>query len=125
MIVWYTLIDEFLANRICRFFFGRKHSFPQLWRTRRFQLFNHHIIEQLSLLEKHRLVKAINPLPKGISRDIETLNNLRNGLAHSFFPENLRSAKPIWKGKDIFTIEGITLLDADMQAIFQYFWPSE
>jgi hypothetical protein len=125
VIVWYTLIDEFLANRICRFFFGRTRSFPQLWRTKRFRLFNHHVIEQLSLLEKLRLVKAIDKLPKAISSDIESLNNLRNGLAHSFFPENLRSAKPIWKGKDVFSLDGITRLDADMQAAFNYFWPDE
>jgi hypothetical protein len=123
--VWYTLIDEFLANRICRYFFGRKRSFPELWRTKRFQLFNHHVIEQLSLLEKHRLAKAIRSLPKPVSRDIEALNILRNGLAHSFFPENLKSAKPIWKGKDIFTLEGITQLDTDMQALFTFFWPGE
>jgi hypothetical protein len=42
---------------------------------------------------KLRLVKAI----------IEPLNAVRNGLTHAFFPENLRSSKPIWNGKDIFT----------------------
>src|SRR2546427_6840671 len=121
VIVSYTLIDEFLANRICRFFFGKKRSFPALWRTKKFQLFNYHVIEVLSLLEKLRLAKAIAPTPKPIAKDIENLNALRNGLAHSFFPENLRFAKPVWKGKDVFSLDGFRRFDEDMQGVFDHF----
>ncbi len=125
VIVWYTLVDELLTNRICRYFFGRKRSFPQLWRTKRFQLFNYHVIEQLSLLSKLRLVKAISPIPKPLAAHIEKLNVLRNGLAHSFFPENLRSARPMWKGRDVFSIGGLRGLEADLQVVFAHFLPDE
>jgi hypothetical protein len=41
-------------------------------------------------------------LPTKIYKDLVALNELRNGLAHSFFPEN-RRVKPGWKGADIFS----------------------
>jgi hypothetical protein len=90
VIVWYTLIDEHLNMVICHYFFGRKRKFAQLWKTKRFRLFNHYILEDLYLLQKLRLVRSIRPVPKSIVRTIELLNALRNGLAHSFFPQNLR-----------------------------------
>jgi hypothetical protein len=121
VIVWYTLVDEFLTNRICRFFFGKRRSSIHLWRTKRFKLFNYHVIERLSLLAKLSLAKAISPIPKAVAADIEQLNALRNGLAHAFFPENLRSAKPVWKGKDVFTIDGLRRLELDLQNVFAYF----
>jgi hypothetical protein len=52
---------------------------------------------------------------------IEPLNALRNGLTHAFFPENLRSSKPIWNGKNIFTAEGLTLFIEDMSKISDFF----
>jgi hypothetical protein len=66
-------------------------------------------------------VKAIYKVPKAIAANIEALNALRNGLAHAFFPENLRSAKPVYKGKDIFTIDGLTRFIADMGAVHDFF----
>jgi hypothetical protein len=125
VVVWYTLIDEFLTNRVCRFFFGKKRSFPALWRTKRFTFFNYYVIEQMSLLPKLRLVKAASGIPKGIAADIERLNMLRNGLAHSFFPENLRSAKPLWKGKNVFGLDGFKQLHADAHKIFAHFREDE
>ena len=125
IIAWYTLVDEFLTNRICRYFFGKKRTFPQLWRTKKFQVFNYHIIESISLLAKLRLVKAISPIPKSLAADIEQLNFLRNGLAHSFFPENLRSSKPFWKGKNVFSIDGLRCLESDLNKVFTYFYLDE
>src|SRR5438876_10154883 len=57
VILFYTLVDEFLGMEIRRFFFGRRRTFPQLWRTKRFRFFNYHILEELSLLPKLRLAK--------------------------------------------------------------------
>ncbi len=123
--MWYTLIDEFLANRICRYFFGVERSFPQLWRTTKFRRFNHFIVETLTLLEKLRLAREIKPIPKAICQDIERLNALRNGMAHSFFPENLRTLKPLWKGQDVFSIGGLRVLEADMNKVTSYFFRRE
>jgi len=121
IVIQYTLIDEHLNVRLCRYFFGRTKSFLQLWRAKRFKNFNHYVLEQLSLLEKLRFAKAITPIPKGVSVAIERINDLRNGLAHSFFPENLRRSRRLYKGKDIFSTEGISSLIDDMAKISEFF----
>jgi len=125
IIVWYTIIDEFLTNRICRYFFGKKKKFEILWKTKKFQNFNYYIIEQLYLLQKLRLAKSISKIPKNVAADIEKLSVLRNGIAHTFFPENLRSSKPNWKGKDVFKFEGIKLLSEDISKIYAVFYRDE
>jgi hypothetical protein len=52
------------------------------------------IITRDTLLDEHlNLAK----MPKGVVGDIERLNALRNGLAHAFFPENLKRSEPEWK----------------------------
>jgi len=124
VIVWYTLVDEFLNTRLVHYFFGRKRRFQQLWRTKRFRLFNHHLLEELSLLQKLRFARAIKAIPKPIVSDIERLNALRNGLAHAFFPENLKKVKPEWKGRSILTIDALHQFADDMQDVFNYFLPT-
>lgn len=119
VILWYTVVDEFLNDEICHYYFGRKRSFISLWKTKRFQLFNHYILEELYPLQKLRLVKAIRQVPKAVSRNIEALNILRNGLAHAFFPENLRKSKPLWKGKSIFSLDGAKQFQDDMLTIHE------
>jgi hypothetical protein len=118
--MWHTLIDEFLANQMCRHFFGVRRTFPQLWRTTKFRHFNHFIVEALTLLEKLRLARTINPIPKTVWQDVERLNALRNGLAHAFFPENLRTLKPLWRGRDVFSVDGLRVLEADMRRVISY-----
>jgi hypothetical protein len=123
VIVSYTLTDEHLNVRIAHFFFGKNRSFIKLWKTKPFRLFNHHVLEELPLMAKLRFVKSISKIPKGVAADIERLNALRNGLAHAFFPENLRRSKPEWKGKKIFSVEGLRSFLEDMRKIDSYFLP--
>jgi hypothetical protein len=103
----FTMVDELLNTAMCHYFFGKQKSSIQLWKTKKFQIFNHHILEELHPLQKLRLVKAVGQVPAGISQDLERLCALRNGLAHTFFPENLRKSRPQWKGKDIFSLARI------------------
>jgi hypothetical protein len=121
-VIWdYTYVDELLGAAICHYFFGKKRGFIKLWKTKKFETFNHYILEVLSLTEKLRLVKAIHKVPKSVAADIEAVNALRNGLAHAFFPENLRSSKPIYKGKDIFSREGLERFIEDMGKVSSFF----
>jgi hypothetical protein len=122
VVLQYTLIDEFLNNLLCHYFFSRKLSFIRLWKTKRFRNFNYFVLEKLSLMEKLAFVKSIQKMPKSVVADIERLNALRNGVAHAFFPENLRSAKPTWKGKDIFTLEGVDLFMQDTSELHDFFF---
>src|SRR2546426_4179778 len=123
VITSYTLTDEHLNMRIAHFFFGRKKGFIQLWKTKRFRLFNYHVLEELSLMGKLRFVKSISKMPKPVTADIERLNALRNGLAHSFFPENLKKSKPEWKGQSILAIPTLERFGEDMQKVFDHFLP--
>jgi hypothetical protein len=121
VITQYTLIDEHLSMHLCHYFFGRGKSVIRLWKTKRFQRFNYHVLEELSLLAKLRFVKSFMNIPKPLVSDIERINALRNGLAHAFFPENLKKSKPIYKGKNIFSSEGVRLFMEDMGKITDFF----
>ncbi|MEI8008679.1 MAG: hypothetical protein WCI00_04705 [bacterium] len=83
VIMDYTLIDELLSSAICHYFFGRKKSFPYLRKTKKFQNFNYHILENLYLLQKFELMKNVwkvknkNTISR-ISDIIPRVNSLRN-----------------------------------------------
>jgi hypothetical protein len=121
VITSYTLTDEHLNVRLCHYFFGRKKGFIKLWKTKRFKVFNYHVLEELPLMAKLRFVKSISKVPRAVTADIERLNALRNGLAHAFFPENLKRSKPEWKGKKIFTLDGLHAFLDDMAKLDAYF----
>jgi len=46
---------------------------------------------------------------------------LRDGIAHAFSPENLRSAKPTGKGKNIFSLDGFTAFVEDIAEMTDFF----
>ena len=118
LISQYTLIDEQLGSKICRYMFESK-AFMKLWKTKKFERFNYFILEKMSLMEKLAFVKDVYQMSKTIAADIEAINAIRNALAHSFFPENLRAYRskhgsalrkltgPHYKGIDILTFDGI------------------
>ena len=55
-----------------------------------------------------------------VSSDLAALNDLRNGVAHSFFPKN-RRRKPEWKGQSVFTKAGFDRFLEDMQKLSDFF----
>ena len=99
VVLQYTLVDEFLNNILCRYFFGKRISFIRLWKTKRFRTFNYFVIEKLSLMEKLAFVKSIKKLPKSVVADVERLNALRNGIAHAFSPKTCAAQSPHGKAK--------------------------
>lgn len=124
VILKYVWMDEFLNVLICWYYFGKKRPFPQLWRSKRFKSFNYFILEKLYLLQKLDLVKSIHDIPKWVISDLSALNELRNGIAHSFLPQN-RRRKPEWKGQNVFERSGYDLFLEDMEKLhnfFQRFW---
>ena len=121
VVTTYTLIDEYLASELCIHFFGTERDFPALWKTKKFQLFNSNFLEELSLMPKFRYVKSLRNIPRQIARDIERLNALRNGIAHSFFPENVTRSRAVWGDKSIFSLNGLKAFHADMLVVKQFF----
>ncbi len=120
VILKYVLIDEFLSAVTCWHYFGKTRGFPELWKTKRFKSFNYFILEKLYLLQKLDLVRSIHDIPKWVSSDLAALNELRNGIAHSFFPQN-RRRKPEWKGQSVFAREGCDRFLEDMQKLSDFF----
>jgi hypothetical protein len=120
IVLKYLLMDELLNAIICWHYFGKKRSFQQLWKTKRFRSFNYFILERLYLLQKLDLVRSIHPIPKWVSSDLGALNELRNGAAHSSFPQN-RRRKPEWKGQNVFRRPGFERFLEDMQKLVDFF----
>jgi hypothetical protein len=116
VIMSYTIVDELLGAIIAKYQFGS--DFSKLWRTKKFQYFNHHVLEELSIMAKLRYVKSIKGVHRSVAEDINRLASLRNGLAHAFFPENLKKSKPQWKSVDIFSVEGSKRFVEDLGKIY-------
>lgn len=60
-------------------------------------------------------------MPQKVYKDLLALNDLRNALAHSFFPEN-RRVKPGWKGGDIISRTGFDQFWEDMSEVLDFFF---
>jgi hypothetical protein len=124
----YTFIDEMLSVLICHYFFPgpREGYFPKLWKTTKFQIFAHHILDDTYLLNKLKLVHTIDPIPSSVRNAIERINAVRNALAHSFFPENRRqyrqSKAVMYRDSDIHTKQGLEKFVADFQEANAYLW---
>ena len=116
----YVLMDEFLSAVMCWHFFGKKRGFSELWRTKRFKVFNYQLLEKMYLVQKLDFVKAIHDIPKPVASDLMALNDLRNAVAHSFFPEN-RRRKPEWKNKSVFEKDGFVQFQEDVIELKKFF----
>ena len=116
----YLFMDEMLNDIICRDFFPRNRPYPKLWRTKKFKAFNYYILEKIYLVQKADFVRYRIRMPNKVYNDLLALNNLRNALAHSFFPEN-RRVKPRWKGADIFSLSGFEQFFNDMVETQHFF----
>lgn len=93
----YTLLDEFLTDIICNYYFRRKRSnesYKTLWTTKPFKVFVHYIMEETYLLKKLEIVRAIKEVPSDVVSAIKRINDVRNTLAHSFFPQ---TGDDIWQ----------------------------
>jgi len=84
----------------------------------------HFVMEELFMLRKLALVKEIRTFDNEMAQTLQSLNALRNAMAHSFLPEMKRdyrrTRKVTWKGKDLYTSEGVEQFDADMLRLHDY-----
>lgn len=124
VVTQFTLIDEWLATRLCEYFFSKR-DWIRLWKSKKFERFNYYVLERLYAMHKLAFLKDVYHVPKDIAGSIEAINALRNAMAHAFFPENLRvyrmkkrpAQQPTtlarYKGEDIFTLAGVEKLKSD------------
>jgi hypothetical protein len=120
VVMRYTLIDEFLTDIICDFYFQRREnevSYRELWKTKRFKIFVQYLMDETFLLRKLAVVEAIMAVPPEVSKAIKRINDVRNALAHSFFPEHRRryigDKKVTYKGAHLFSREGVEKFQED------------
>ncbi|MES2294606.1 MAG: hypothetical protein V4527_14995 [Pseudomonadota bacterium] len=121
----YTLLDELFSDLIARYFFKQPKKpihFGKLWRTKKFRIFNHQVLDEMFLLKKASIIHSVKPLPAEVMSFVQRLNAIRNAFAHSFFPENRRenfkTKKVLYGGLDIRTSAGIEKLLDDFQAVW-------
>jgi hypothetical protein len=132
VILVHSFLDELVDAEICEYFFGSgKTSVEAMiekirWRSsKKFRDFNEYILGNISLIKKLELVETLYGVPKSIVEDVRKLNTLRNVIAHEYYPVKLKRykprRKPLYKGKDIFTVEGIKLFAEDMMRVEDFF----
>ena len=127
-IIWgYTLIDEYLSDIICNYYFKKRKNevtYRRLWKEKKFEIFNHYIIEEIYFLQKLRIVHTIGEVPSNLRNSMEAINALRNSIAHSFFPENRRqyvkNKKVTYDGEDIYTKLGVEKLLNNIHQVIRY-----
>lgn len=125
VVVKYTLIDEFLTDIICDYFFERKEPhYGRLWRTKPFRVFVHYIMDETYLLKKLSIVHAIRVVPKDVRSAITRINDVRNDLAHTFFPQQrrryVRGKKVVYDGVHLFTTAGVKRFTDDFDLAYEY-----
>ena len=123
----YARIDEILAEIIVRYFFVIEPDvlhFEKAWKTDKFKIFVHHILDEMVLLKKLSIVRAIGPVPNEVSRIIDRINAVRNGIAHSFFPENGKENRATGKvldaRADIRSLDGLRQFKDDADTAYRY-----
>jgi hypothetical protein len=127
VITKYAVIDELLTMIICNYYFHkskRELTYRRLWKTRRFAIFNHYIMDEVYLLKKMSIVASMRTIPKEVTKIIARINDLRNALAHSMFPQNRRQHMPhrkvMYQGLDIFTKPGVEKFEEEFQIVRKY-----
>lgn len=119
----YTIIDLFLDEALFRHFFGTGSKLKKDRSTMRYKTFRL-MLEKLYVLQMLSIVQSFKKVPKGISRKIAAINDLRNGLAHTFFLGNLSLPKKSYRGHNVFTYKGFSLFKKDAWEIQCFFDPS-
>ncbi|MGY4474172.1 hypothetical protein [Bradyrhizobium sp. USDA 3364] len=129
VVMQYTLVDEMLAEIIVRYFFDIEADvvhFEQAWKTDKFRIFVHHVLDETFLLKKLSIVQAISPVPPEITKIINRINAVRNGLAHSFFPENRKenkgSGNVLYAGADIRSLDGMRQFKDEADQAYRYLY---
>jgi hypothetical protein len=138
VVVQYTLIDEFLTCIICNYYFHRRdtdETYRRLWKTKHFRIFVHYIMDETYLPKKLNIVNAIKVVPKDVRSAIMRINDVRNDLAHSFFPQNRRRhmrakappahmnlKKVLYDGLPLYGTEGVRKFKSDVDIAYAYLY---
>jgi len=118
----YTMIDMELDFLIFHHFFGYGKKFHAAIRTKRYKTLRL-ILQNIYLMQKLSIVRSFKDVPKSIVSKIAAINDLRNGLAHTFFVSDMKKVKRTYKGQSIFTRRGLEAFRSDIHEIRCFFMP--
>jgi hypothetical protein len=118
----YTMIDMELDFILFRHFFGAGKKLHAARRTKRYKTLRL-MLQNIYLMQKLSIVRSFKDIPRPIVSKIAAINDLRNGLAHTFFVSDLKATKRTYKGHSIFTRRGLEAFREDAQEIRHFFMP--
>jgi hypothetical protein len=116
----YTMIDSELDHVILRHFFGfnlKKARSRARYRTLEA------ILQNLYPLQKLGVIRTFKKVPTRIVSNIHRINDLRNGVAHTFFLDSLPDSKRTYKGSNAFKSKGLRTFCDDAWEIHCFFSP--
>jgi len=119
---WYTMTDLILDMALLDHVFGKNRSRSSLRRSRRYRTVQS-MLRKLYPRQKLQLLRTFKNVPKPICRSIGAMNELRNGLAHSFFLEDIPPSNRTYMGRNVFTVDGLEFFLEDMRRVRYFFEP--
>lgn len=122
VILEYTMVDMELDFIVIRHFFGSGKRLRAARRTQRYKTLQL-ILQNIYVMQKLSIVRTFRDVPSSVVSKIAMLNELRNGLAHTFFVSDLKAPKRTYKGYSIFTKKGMEAFREDAQEIRYFFMP--
>jgi hypothetical protein len=118
----YSMIDMELDHLLFRHFFGSGNRLTRARASRRYRTLRQ-LLQNLYPLQKLAIVRTFKTVPKPIVSKIAAINELRNGLAHTFFLDDLPLAKRTYKGVSILKRQGLVAFQKDAWEVRCFFNP--
>jgi hypothetical protein len=112
----YNLVNVYLDILILNYYFPTKNQSNAKPR----KLFSQYILDCLYLINKADFCNNILPLRKKMMENIHKINNIRNDLSHSIFPELRKKNRTYYKGESIYSLKGMNLFKDDVMDIVNY-----
>ena len=119
VITTYTWIDSILDNVLSDRIAGTRKDGIRPKRRKTLEL----VLNRLYPLQKLAIIRTYKKVPKKITSSIGAIDEIRNGLAHSFHVDSLPKHRRTYKGRNIFTPAGLELLRSDAREVAAYFDP--
>jgi len=118
----YTMIDMELDSLLFRRFFGAGKRLSTARSSRRYRTLRQ-MLQNLYPMQKLTIVRTFKTVPRPIVSKIAAVNELRNGLAHTFFLGDLPAAKRSYKGVSIFKKKGLEAFRKEAWEVRCFFTP--
>jgi hypothetical protein len=119
VIMTYTWIDSILDDVLTDRIAGTRKGGIGPKRRKTLEL----VLNRLYPLQKLAIIRTFKKVPKKITSSIGAIDELRNGLSHSFFVDSLPKHRRTYKGRSIFTAAGLELLRSEAREVVAFFDP--